>query len=122
MAFWAPRSISNVNFGVCRVLMRSAILPCKNPAEFCNPTSDSRSSFSSPRTLIMTLASRMSGLTLMPSTVTSPTRGSRNSVNMALATTSRIASAAFSCRREGKGSKRETGGNGWTQSAEPRPR
>ena len=87
------------NRGVYRVSIRRAILDCRKPAEFCSPRRERCFSGSSPMTLTKTLASRISGVTSTPMTVTSLTRGSRISVRIADATTSRIASAAFNIRR-----------------------
>ena len=62
------------------------------------PRRESCSCDSSPIILTAICASRISGLTFTPTTVTSCTRGSRNSVRIDAATTSRMASAAFNKR------------------------
>ena len=95
MLFCRPLSTSKLNRGVFLVSIRLAIFCCKKPALLRSPCSDKLSCFWSPITLTITLASRMSAVTLTPTTVTPCTRGSRISVTMAEATTSRIASAAF---------------------------
>src|SRR5688572_10202269 len=85
--------------------MRLATFDCKKPAALCSPCSERFCLVSSPITDTWTLACRISPETSTWVTVTSWMRGSLSCVRMAMLTTSRMASAALSTRRDDIGQR-----------------